>query len=150
MTDNLLTVFMGLTALAVVIQTGILIALFVFSKKISERSQSLLPMIRDTTILLAEATPKARKILDNLVVRSATARQDAERISATANEINDRVRRQIVRADELVTRTLNRVEKTPETVQQAVTLPIRQISGVMTGVAAGLAGFLGLGRSVRR
>ena len=76
MTKILLTVFMGLTALAIVIQMGMLIALFVFSKKASERLQSLLPMIRDTRILLAEATPKVREVLDNLAVLSATARQD--------------------------------------------------------------------------
>jgi methyl-accepting chemotaxis protein len=124
MSENLLTVFMGLTALAVVIQMGMLIALFVFSKRTNERLQSLLSMIRDTKILLAETTPKVRGILDNLTVRSTTARQDAERISSTANEITDRVREQVVRADELVTRTLNRVEETTETVQQV----IRQIS----------------------
>jgi len=124
MSENLLTVFMGLTALAVVIQMGMLIALFVFSKRTNERLQSLLSMIRDTKILLAETTPKVRGILDNLTVRSTTARQDAERISSTANAITDRVREQVVRADELVTRTLNRVEETTETVQQV----IRQIS----------------------
>jgi len=47
MTETLLTVSMGVTALAVVIQMGILIALFVFSKKASERLQSLLPRIAD-------------------------------------------------------------------------------------------------------
>ena len=130
---------MGVTALAVVIQMGILIALFVFSKKASERLQSLLPRIRDTKILLAEAMPKVREVLDNLVVLSATVRQDAERISSTANEITDRVCAHVVRADELVTRMLNRVEETTETVQQVK----RQMSGVRTGVAAGLAKFLG-------
>ena len=127
MTEILLTVFMGLTALAIVIQMGVLIALFVSFQKASERLQSLLPMIRDTKILLAETTPKVRGILDNLAVLSATARQDAERISSTANAITDRVREQVVRADELVTRTLNRVEETTETVQRllAVLRPSR-------------------------
>jgi methyl-accepting chemotaxis protein len=147
MTENLLTVFVGLAALAIIIQMGVLIALLISSRKASERLQrvskemeeNLLPMIRDTKILLAEATPKVREVLDNLAVLSATARQDAERFSSTANEITDRVREQVVRADELVTHTLNRAEETTETVQQV----IRQISGVMTGVAAGLAEFLG-------
>jgi hypothetical protein len=151
MTDNLLTVFVGLTALAIVIQMGVLIALFVSSRKTRERLQiiskemeeNLLPMIRDTKILLAESTPKVREILENLTVLSATARQDAERISSTANEITDRVREKMVRADELVTRTLNRVEETTENVQHAIKSPLRQISGVLTGVAAGLAEFLG-------
>jgi len=151
MNENLLTAFVGLAALAIIIQMGVLIALFVSSRKASERLQrisnemeeNLLPMIRDAKILVAEATPKVREILENLAVLSATARQDAERISLTANDINDRVRQQAVRADELVTRALNRVEVTTENVQHAITSPIRQISGVLTGVAAGLAEFLG-------
>ena len=150
MTETL-TVFVGLTALAIVVQMGVLLALFVSSRKASERLQrlskemeeNLLPLIRDTKILLAESTPKVREILENLTVLSATARQDAERISATANEITDRVCQQVLRADELVTRTLNRVEETTENVQHAIRSPVRQISGVLTGVAAGLAEFLG-------
>ena len=150
MTETL-TVFVGLTALAIVIQMAVLIALFVSSIKASKRLQgiskemeeNLLPIIRDAKILLAESTPKVREILENLTVLSVTARRDAERISSTANEITDRVCRQVVRADELVTRTLDRVEETTENVQHAIRSPLRQISGVLTGVAAGLAEFLG-------
>ncbi len=157
MNENLLTVFVGLTALAILIQMGVLLAIFVSLKKTSEQLQrlskemqeDLLPMIRDTKVLLTEATPKVRQILDNLAALSATARQDAERISLTANQINDKVRQQMARADELVARTLGRVEKATENVQQAITSPMRQISAVMTGVAAGLAEFLG-SRKVQR
>jgi len=157
MNENLLTAFVGLTALAIVVQMGVLIALFVSSRKASERLQrlskemeeNLLPLIRDTKILLAESTPQVREILQNLNVLSATARQDAERISSTANEINDRVRQQVARADELVTRTLTRVEETTENVQHLIASPMRQVSGVLTGVAAGLAEFLG-SRKVQR
>lgn len=158
MNETLLTVFVGLTALAILIQMGVLVAIFVSSKKTSERLQrlskdmeeDLLPMIRDAKVLLSESTPKVREILDNLAVLSATARQDAERISSTANEINDKVRQQMARADELVGRTLTRVEEATENVQQAITSPMRQISAVMTGVAAGLAEFLGSRKLQRR
>jgi methyl-accepting chemotaxis protein len=157
MNENLLTAFVGLAALAIVIQMVVLIALFVSSRKASEQLQriskeldeNLLPMIRDARILLAEATPKVREILDNISVLSATARQDVERISATANEINDRVREKIMRADELVTRAFTRVEETTENVQHMMSSPMRQVSGVMAGVAAGLAEFLG-SRKVQR
>ena len=157
MNETLLTVFVGLAALAIFIQMGVLIALYASSRRASERLQriskeldeDLLPMIRDAKILLAEATPKVREILDNITVLSATARQDVERISATANEITDRVREKMARADELVTRTFTRVEETSENVQHLISSPMRQISGVLTGVAAGMAEFLG-SRKVQR
>ncbi len=157
MNENLLTAFVGLATLAIVIQMGVLIALYAASRRDSERLQRvskeleeyLLPMIRDAKILLAEATPKVREILDNVTMLSATARQDVGRISATANEINDRVREKMARADELVTRTFTRVEETSENVQQLIASPMRQISGVLTGVVAGMAEFLG-SRKVQR
>lgn len=157
MNDSLLTVFVGLTALAIVIQMGVLIALYVSSRKATERLQTIakqleenmLPLIRDSRSLLAEATPKARLIIDNLTATSTTVRQDAEKFSSTANELTDRVRQQVLRADQLLTRTLNRVEDTTQTVHHVVTSPMRQVSGVMTGVAAGIAEFLG-SRKARR
>ena len=158
MNQNLLTAFVGLTALAVLIQMGVLIALFVSFQKASEQLQrvskkmeeELLPTIRDAKALLADATPKVKEILENITVLSATARDDVERISSTAKDINDRVQQQLIRVDELVTRTLSRVAETTENVQQVITSPMRQISGVLAGLAAGLAEFLGSRKLQRR
>lgn len=157
MNETLLTVFVALAALAIVIQTVVLTAFFVSSRKAGERLQriskeldeDLLPMIRDAKILLAESAPKVREMVDNFAALSATARQDVERISVTANEITDRVREKMARADELVARTFTRVEATTENVHNIISSPVRQISGVLTGVAAGLAEFLG-SRKVQR
>jgi len=49
----------------------------------------------------------------------------------------------------LLTRTLTRVEATTENVQHLISSPMRQVSGVLSGVAAGLAEFLG-SRKVQR
>jgi hypothetical protein len=45
---------------------------------------------------------------------------------------------QIIRADELLTRTLDRVEQTSDMVHQTVISPIRQLSGLMQGITVGL------------
>ena len=157
MNENLLTAFVGLAALAIIIQMGVMIALYASARKASEQmlriskklDEDLLPVVRDAKILLDESTPKVREILENITALSATARQDVERISATANEITDRFREKMARADELVARTFTRVEETSKNAQHLISSPMRQISGVLTGVAAGMAEFLG-SRKVQR
>ena len=54
---------------------------------------------------------------------------EIERLDATVNDIVDRTRLQVIRADELVNRTMDRVEETTEMVHRTVVSPIRQLSG---------------------
>jgi len=62
----------------------------------------------------------------------------------------DRTRLQVIRADDLVTRTLDRVEETSELVQHTVVSPVRQISGIVQGLSVGISAFLSQTRTSRR
>ena len=55
----------------------------------------------------------------------------------------DRARLQIIRGDELLTRTLDRVEQTTDIVQKTVVSQVRQLSGLMQGISVGLEFFFG-------
>jgi len=146
MNQTLLTVFVGITALAIVIQMAVLIALYVSSKKTreslramsGEMEQTVLPLFRDLRALIGETGPKLREAIDNLAAASATVRQESERIGLAASDVAGRVRQQTARMDEMLTRTLDRVEHTRETVQHAIRTPAQHISGVLTGLAAAL------------
>ena len=46
----------------------------------------------------------------------------------------DRTRLQIIRADDMVTKTMDRVEEATETVHRTVISPIRKISGLYSGI----------------
>jgi methyl-accepting chemotaxis protein len=157
MNETLLIVFVGLTALAILIQMGVLIALYVSSKKTRESmqlvmrevEQNVLPLFRDLRALVSESGPKLREAIDNLTVTSATVRQESDRLGQAANDVAGRVGRQAERIDQMLTRTLDRVEHTRETVQHAIRSPIQQLSGVLSGVAAGLAELRG-NRKIQR
>jgi len=71
------------------------------------------------------------------------ARSQVERLDATVNDIVDRTRLQVIRADELVNRTMDRVEQTTDMVHRTVVSPVRQLSGLLQGVSAGFEYFLG-------
>src|SRR4051812_9410507 len=157
MNEILLTVFVGATCVAVILQMGILFALYMTTRKTAERVEALakrveeqaLPTIEMARGLLTENTPKINAIISDLSATSATVKAQAERISSAMNDVVDRTRLQTIRADEMVTRTLDRLEETAETMQTVVLSPMRRMSGVLTGVMAGLGEFVG-NRRVRR
>ena len=72
-----------------------------------------------------------------------------ERLDATVSDVVDRTRLHVIRADELVTRTMDRVEETTDLVHHSVVSPVRQIAGLVQGLTAGLGALLGQRRSRR-
>lgn len=154
---TLVNVFIIVTAVAVVIQAGILVGLFVAVRKTSKRVESLatdvqtkaLPTIETAQSMLVELRPHITDIVGNVEDSARMARAQMERLDVTVSDIVDRTRLQVIRADELVNRTMDRVEETSELVHRTVVSPIRQLSGLMTGLSAGLEYFLGRRRRQR-
>jgi hypothetical protein len=149
--ENLIPIFIALTGAAVVLQAGILAAMYLTMRKGGAQMEALaaevrakaIPALESATLVLTEARPKLAVILDNVEHTSSTLRAQVTRLDATANDALDRGRLQVIRADELVTRTLDRIEKTTDMVHNTVVSPVRQISGVISGITAGLEYLLG-------
>jgi hypothetical protein len=149
--ENLTPLFIALTGAAVVLQAGLLAAMYLAMRKTSTRMEALaeevkskaLPTLEATQSLLAEIRPKVEVIADNLMATSAVVRDEIQRVDAAVNDVVDRARLQVIRADDMLTRTLDRVEETSEIVQRTVTSPVRHVSGVIKGVTVGLEVLLG-------
>jgi hypothetical protein len=87
-------------------------------------------------------------IAENLAESTTLLRAQVQRVDAAVNDAVDRGRLQIIRADELLSRTLDRVEQTSDMVHRTVISPVRQAAGIMQGLTVGLE-FL-LSRRARR
>jgi hypothetical protein len=141
-----LTVFIALTGLAVLLQAGILAAMYLAMRKSSERMEALaaevkaklLPAAEDVHAMLVEVRPRFHVIAENLEEATTLMRGQVQRTQAAVNDAVDRARLQVIRADELLTRTLDRVEQTSDMVQQTVISPVRQFSGLVQGITVGL------------
>jgi hypothetical protein len=79
--------------------------------------------------------------VDNVSVSTTVLRTQLERIDATLTDIVDRTRLQVIRADEFVTCTMDKIEETRDAVQRTVVSPVRQISGLMHGLTVGVEAF---------
>ena len=108
----------------------------------------VLPTVEQAEAMLTEFRPKLQVIADNLQQSTTILRDQVQRADATVKDAMDRGRLQIIRADELLTRTLDRVEETTDMVHSTVVSPIRQLSGIMQGISVGLE-FLFGGRGRR-
>jgi len=144
--DKLTPLFIFLTGAAVMLQAGILLAMYLAMRKSGARMEALatevkakvLPTVEQAEAILTEIGPKLQVIADNLQDATAVLRDQVERVDATVKDAVDRGRLQVIRADELLTRTLDRVEQTSDMVHQTVISPIRQLSGLMRGITASL------------
>jgi hypothetical protein len=155
MSDNL-TLFVAVTAAAVVLQMLILLVMCVVVLKLSKKLRSvtdevqtrLLPVLDDAKVMQKEvksfletSRPKIDVILDNLAHVTTTTRTEVERIDVTVHDLLDRLRLQVIRVDEMVTHTLDRVEETSEKVQHSVMSPVRHVSGIVQAISVGFGTF---------
>jgi methyl-accepting chemotaxis protein len=156
--------FIGLTAVAILLQAGILFALYLTVRKTTTRMEALagefktktLPTVETAQAMLVDLRPKIDQIVGNVSNIAGTAqdsallvRSEMERIDATISDVLDRARLHVIRADDIVGRTLDKVEDTTEKVHHTVLSPIRQVSGLMQGLSAGFEHFLGQRRRNR-
>src|SRR5512146_2262712 len=97
---------------AIVVQIGILLAVLSAVKKTSARVEAAtdelqkraLPMLDNAQSMLQTTRPKVEQIVDDLATTTRTLKDELQRIDATVNDLVDRTRLQIIRADELVSR----------------------------------------------
>jgi hypothetical protein len=149
--ENLLPVFIALTGVAVLLQASLLGAMYLAIRKSSARMEAIatevkdktLPVLDSTESILAEIRPKLQVIAQNLEDTTRIVREQVQRADATVDDVVDRARLQVIRADELLSRTLDRVEQTTDLVHKTVVSPIRQVTGVMQGITAGLEFLVG-------
>jgi archaellum component FlaC len=154
--NNLLYILIVIAA-SFVIQAGIMVALFLAVLKSSARMEALatevktkaLPTMEAAQSFLTDVRPKVEIILENVTNTTSMVRNQMQRLDATVTDVVDRTRLQVIRADELVSRTLDKVEQTTEVVHHTVVSPIRQVSGLVQGVTAGVQYFLGRRRNAR-
>src|SRR4051812_8836476 len=150
MNETILTAFVIVTCIAVIIQAGILLGMFISMKKTSERMESLakrveekaLPVLESTRVILEDTAPKLKEITANLAEVSGTIKTQVNRMDATFSDAVDRTRLQVIRVDELVSRTIDKVEETTEMVQHTVLTPMKQLTGVIQGLSVGVGAFL--------
>jgi hypothetical protein len=144
--SRLLVWFVGMVAVAMVIQAIAVIVLAIGTAKASKRALEIAdelrtkigPVLDTTQSVFHDAAPKVKIITENLVETSHMVRNKAREFDATASELNMKTRAQAARVDGMVTSVLNTTADISETLQRAVKAPVRELTGLVNGFKAGM------------
>jgi hypothetical protein len=156
--SRLLMVFVGMVAIALLVQAGALIAMAIGAAKARKRGLEIAeeirgkmsPILDSTQGLIQDMTPKIKVITENLVETSHVVRSKAAEFDATASDLNMKTRAQAARVDGMVTSVLNTTADVSETLQRAVKVPVREIAGLVNGFKAGLEVLVGRAKEFGR
>ena len=156
--SRLLLIFVGLVAVAMVVQAIAVIVMAVGAAKASKKGLEIAEELRtkmgpilDTTHgMIHDSAPKVKIITENLVETSHVVRSKAQEFDVTASELNMKTRAQAARVDGMVTSVLNTTADISETLQRAVKVPVREFAGLVNGFKAGLDVLVGRAKEFGR
>lgn len=156
-TETLLIVFVALTAAAVLLQSFVLLALFLSVRKAARSIQEemaelrgvVTPVATETREFLARVGPQVEAVTRDVAEMVHGLRAQSADLQVATTEILERVRRQASRVDVMFTGVLDTVERATAVVSDAVSVPLRQISGMAAFARAAISTLRSGGRAPR-
>jgi uncharacterized protein YoxC len=137
-------IFIAVTALAVLLQAIILLAIFVTVRKaarsvreeVEDLRSSMMPIIDTTRELIARSAPRVEDAVADLADIAHGLRVQTTQMESSVTDILERVRTQASRVDEMFSSLLDAVDRAGGFVAEAVSGPVRQISGLLASIKA--------------
>lgn len=141
-----LEAFIVIAAVAIVVQMAILVAMFAlmrdtaerFTRMASQLQARLDPILLRTNRILEDSEERIASVMSDAAEISHLARGQAQRVDRVFSDAVERLRIQVVRADHILTGTLEVIEEAGSKVRSTVWEPVRQVSAVLKGLKAGL------------
>jgi hypothetical protein len=141
-----LTVALILVALAVLMQAGAMLGIWLAIRRVpgqiesvrSDVKQRIDPLAQAALEIVNNSREPLRTITENLAEISRILRHRTSDADQVAAELLDKSRSQIVRVDQMVSELVAKVETTADAVQKGVLGPIQEVSAVVKGVRSGL------------
>ena len=150
--------FVGMVAVAMLTQAIVFVVAAIGAAKVRKRLLVIaeevrlkaLPVIDGAQDMIQDLRPKLKVITDNLVETSHIVRTKAQEFDSTVSDVNQKTRAQAARVDDMVTSVLNTTAHVASTIQKGVQIPVREFSGLMNGLKAGLDVLVGRSKSAPR
>jgi hypothetical protein len=144
--EVLLTFFVALTAIAIVAQAIVLLAIWGMSKRLSEQVERFMTETREMMVPIRSIADNLRTASANLVEIGLAARDQFRRVEAMVTDTGEALNVQLDRFDRVSQNVIDRINETAEIVQDSVVRPAREIAAVAKGLTRGFGAFF-FGRS---
>ncbi|MGB0124962.1 MAG: hypothetical protein WA419_16340 [Silvibacterium sp.] len=144
-------IFTAVTALGVLLQAVVLLAIYIALRKTfgklhavtDEVKGQVLPLVASTKSLIEDISPKLKVATSNLTEVSQTLREQANHLNGTVEALLDKTNAQIARVDGMVTAAFDAVDHATRTIEGAVSVPVRRVAGIVSGLKTGVEVFFG-------
>jgi hypothetical protein len=141
-----LEAFIVIAAVAIVIQTVVLstmafqakTALEKFNKIAGDMQAKIDPILTRTGRILDDSEDRIASIMGDAAEMTRVARSQAQKVDRVFTEAVERLRIQVIRADQILTGTLEVIEDAGSKFRRSVWGPIQQASALLKGLKAGL------------
>src|SRR6266571_993673 len=140
--EGLLTLFVAMTAVAIVTQAGVLVGIYVMSKRLSQQVERFMRDTREMMVPIRSITENLRTASGNIVEIGLSARDQFRRIEAMVTDTGEALHVQLERFDRVGKNIVDRINETSEIVQDSVMRPVREVAALAKGVSRGFETFL--------
>ena len=135
--EGWLTLFIALTVVAIGIQAGVLVGIYVMSKRLSKQVESFMKDTREMLGPIGSIADNLRTASANLVEIGFTARDQFRRVEAMVTDTGEALHMQLERFDQVSQNVMNRINETAEIVQDSIVRPVREVAAVAKGLTRG-------------
>ncbi len=138
--------FIVVATIAIVVQMAILLAMFIqmraamrqFMRIASDLQARIDPILLRINNILADSEDRIASIMSDAAELTRVARTQAQKVDRLFTEAVERLRIQVIRADQILTGTLEVIEDAGSTFRRKLWEPIHQASAMLKGLKAGL------------
>src|SRR5215470_354986 len=135
-----------IVAVALILQVSILTALFFQTRKtmqqiertVNDLNTKFSPILTRVQILLEDTQPKISDMVNDAAHVIYLARGQAQKVDRVFTEATDRLRGQLVRADRILTGTLEAVEEAGSQFKHSIWRPVQKASALVQGIKVGI------------
>jgi hypothetical protein len=129
--EVLLTVAVILTTLAIIVQAGVLVSMYLMSRRLSDKAEVLMNESRRLIGPLESITSNLKTVAEDMTETGKLARAQVLHIQSMMNETHESIRSQIADVRETVMDTVNEA-------RTIVMRPVRQYSAIASAIAEGV------------
>ena len=141
-----LEAFIVIAAIAIVLQTVVMLALAVQMRgamtqllKVTTELQSRIdPILTRTARILEDSEDRISSIMGDAAEITRVARSQAQKVDRVFTDAVERLRIQVIRADQILTGTLEVIEDAGTKFRRTVWIPVQQASALLKGLKTGL------------
>lgn len=146
----IMTVFVVVSAIALCVQMGTMLAMYKAVQKLQQEATSVMPQVKSILTKAEDTVDQSKRHIIEITAKGNEmmdlGRAQLVKLDSVLTDASSRAHAQLERAEMVVDDTVSRVHQSVAAVHNGVMRPVREIHGVAAGIRMAVSYFLKGGR----